>query len=1360
MLLKKLLKFFIEAIVAILVLVAILLGIARSLLPYVDRYHSNFETWAGHAIAHPVSIGKVAASWRGLYPQFSFDHIIIYDSARKIQLLKIKHFQISLNLFASLINKQITPAEFHVSGTYLSIHQLENNDFAINGIRMHFAPQQLGSSNIQNFLEQMLEQGQVLLDEMDVDWYGKNGLVLPITNLQLKLSKHFFQHQVIGIATLIQKKPAILTTYHANNFLQINIAQTSTICALPPKNFHALSISKRIFDFCPLPPPVKKVESSSAQVRFVLNLHGDFLQKSQLKADGYIYIKNLQLEPWLKNHIQNGFSFTEGKLSQLQLWANWSNQQLQQVQSVFTLNNGLLRSQATGNMVNVNIVSGNIAWQRHQNGWDLAADQLQLNINNHLWPLTQLSIQNVQPAAQPELQLFRADTLELAPLNALLRNSDLISENISALLQAMQPVGEIKNLIIRRELPIKTNEKPSLSASADFKHVGLQPWKKFPGIENLSGHLLLTPTTGDVQLAGDNLSVMIGQLFHQPVRLTNYHGRVEWLQTDTGWKVQASDLALNNNAFSLRGDMDLYLPSAGDPIIRLLTGFSINNIVQAHQYIPTLILKPKLTAWLEQAFVGGENITGQMLLQGPLLHFPFEDHTGQFEIAAHATHLDFSFHTGWPLARDMDADMFLDGKRLQVKVASAKILGVPVNSIYGEIDDLITGKLEVQGNVVADMRDCMRFIFKSPLQVPLAGLKQLDMQGPMRLNLKLEVPLHEASNAHELPKVDGDITLLPGGMAKLPAWNISMDQLQGQIHFTERSVQSQGLQANWLGQPVAILVQSIELEPLHHMTTIQLTGNAMIKAIIDKYQVNSLRNIISGAMQYQAQLQLNKNKDQSQNRLIIDSDLQGVAINLPDPIKKSAASKMPAEVELDFSQQNKLNLFATLAKKLSLALSFDANKSGKYFLKSGNLRFGSTKAALNNSGGLTIDGELARLDWSEVSPFLTPYLNGSPATNTSFPLQINQIHLSIAELDALGMQVLGANILARPMADAWSLRIDSPAIAGRILLPKDLKNTEIQGRFQHFTFVPGESSISQSIEPAKVPPLNLLFQDFSYEQRHLGKLTLVTFPENNTLVIEKLALDTPNLNLSARGRWQGSANRQQTTLNGNIKSNNIGAALKSWQVTNSLESGEGTATFALSWPAAAYKYSSAILNGSFSFSFNKGRIVNISQGTEAEMGIGRILNLLSLQSLPRRLALDFSDLFSKGFTFDTMRGDFAITRGNMTTNNTYLNGPIAKVEAQGRIGLAAKDYNLVMTITPYVTSNIPVIATIAGGPIVGAAAWVANKIFGGIVNKMTSHAYSVQGSWAKPIIEKLTTLERRSQPQFSTVTSSPNTVGT
>ena len=151
---------------------------------------------------------------------------------------------------------------------------------------------------------------------------------------------------------------------------------------------------------------------------------------------------------------------------------------------------------------------------------------------------------------------------------------------------------------------------------------------------------------------------------------------------------------------------------------------------------------------------------------------------------------------------------------------------------------------------------------------------------------------------------------------------------------------------------------------------------------------------------------------------------------------------------------------------------------------------------------------------------------------------------------------------------------------------------------------------------------------------------------------------------------------------------------------------------------------------------DKGRFLDI------EPKAGRLFGLLSLQTLPRRLSLDFSDLFSKGLSFDEISGDFTIEDGNAYTNNLAMEGPSAEIVVTGRTGLSRKDYDQLVTVTPQVSDSLP-IASALFGPIglgIGAVLFLAGEMFDSIprqIDKLLRYQYTITGSWDNPVIERI-----------------------
>jgi hypothetical protein len=155
----------------------------------------------------------------------------------------------------------------------------------------------------------------------------------------------------------------------------------------------------------------------------------------------------------------------------------------------------------------------------------------------------------------------------------------------------------------------------------------------------------------------------------------------------------------------------------------------------------------------------------------------------------------------------------------------------------------------------------------------------------------------------------------------------------------------------------------------------------------------------------------------------------------------------------------------------------------------------------------------------------------------------------------------------------------------------------------------------------------------------------------------------------------------------------------------------------------------------------KGRFLKV------DPGVGRLFGLFNLGALRRRLTFDFSDIFKKGFTFDGIEGTFLLDEGDAYTNDFRMQGPSANIELSGRIGLGAEDFDALVTITPKISSSIPLAGAIAGGPAVGAALFIAQQLMGDSIDRATRLEYLATGSWDDPVLTPKTRDNSRDKPE-------------
>jgi uncharacterized protein YhdP len=347
--------------------------------------------------------------------------------------------------------------------------------------------------------------------------------------------------------------------------------------------------------------------------------------------------------------------------------------------------------------------------------------------------------------------------------------------------------------------------------------------------------------------------------------------------------------------------------------------------------------------------------------------------------------------------------------------------------------------------------------------------------------------------------------------------------------------------------------------------------------------------------------------------------------------------------------------------------------------------------------------------------------NTRPIVTTTFQSKINKKELETLFNIPSGF-FQGSTIFTATL----NLTSDDQSRPSELIITSDLKGMSLNlpdifgkkmNESRPFQFVASMNKKNQG-SGIKIEYGNLLSADIQINQ-------------NNWIVSVRNAVMVSQL--SIKKGYSSQKNIPRTSLQGSLETKDVAKLLSQWGINSSnlVESG-GSAEFHLSWNGEPYNPSLNSLEGDISLKLSAGRIIDLSNSTDAKMGIGKMLNLFNLSTLPRRLTLNFKD-FKNGYSFDSMNGHFTLKNGSLYTQDTLFDGPIARIEIDGRIGYLAKDYDLNVSVTPYgMTSSLPLLATVVGGPIAGAATWVVDKVVGGAVSNVITHRYKVNGSWSHP----------------------------
>ena len=381
--------------------------------------------------------------------------------------------------------------------------------------------------------------------------------------------------------------------------------------------------------------------------------------------------------------------------------------------------------------------------------------------------------------------------------------------------------------------------------------------------------------------------------------------------------------------------------------------------------------------------------------------------------------------------------------------------------------------------------------------------------------------------------------------------------------------------------------------------------------------------------------------------------------------------------------------------------------------------------------GLTLHGKLDYLDTDEWLALFNQASNKPNNKNATGTFTINKAEFAVQKLDIFGRRLNALKVTAQPNAAGLQMSVDSLEVSGDTAW-QTAGNGKIIARLKNLT-IPSNSETA-SINAIKkdfrkltnsYPALDVVADNFQVGDKKLGSLELNAVENNDDWVIQKLKIANPDSTLLADGNWHNWTHNPNTSLKFSLNVTNIGNTLKRFGQPDTIKGGEANMTGQLQWPGSPHEFDTNGLNGDLKLDVSKGQFLKV------QPGVGRLLGLLSLQSLPRRLSLDFRDLFSDGFAFDKISASANVASGILRSNDFFMTGPAAEVKIKGETNLKAQTQNLTVKVRPHISDSLSLVA-LAGGPIVGAAAFVAQKILKDPFNKIVQSEYTITGTWDNP----------------------------
>jgi uncharacterized protein (TIGR02099 family) len=931
---------------------------------------------------------------------------------------------------------------------------------------------------------------------------------------------------------------------------------------------------------------------------------------------------------------------------------------------------------------------------------------------------------------------LRADTL--LPLAGLLPQKEVRDR-----LRELAPTGEWTNTGVA--LARTTITEPwRLQVQAKFHDVGFAPVGRAPGLRGLTGTIAGTEAGGSVTLDTHTAVFNWPLQFAQPVNLDSLKSTLYWNRTNEELLIATPDWQMKNRDGAVRVKVAWAVPADGSsPLLTVAGTVENGNAANARNYLPRAQIPPPGLAWLDRAFVAGHLSRAEVVLQGPIKHFPFRDGSGLFLARCALDHMTLDYGEGWPRVENLSAQAEFRNEGLSARLESARVGNIPIASADAQFPDFKAGELRIHIGASGDAADALAFLRATPLDASADhAFSGVEARGSMQTKVDLFLPFKDF--VHRRVLVHGH---LEGVTLNRTGSTAMATDLNGDFDVDGAQVARADVHGRVMGGTFQMQARAPRNRPV---TRTQLdfrgtmTGEALRAAMALPAGIS-----IDGQTDWRGSLKMAPDPNRERS-LRVSSSLVGLEMKLPAPLDKPAEAPMPSWLEIQWpasgGPQGRLALGSVLSGSYALESDAKGLKLAHVALTFGGGESSSSEAQIVNVGG-----SVARLD-------LAGWLKLKPADKNARPLAdyLRSAKLGVAELDYLGFAFRDVSLDLAVTAGSLRIGVGGPNVAGTITIPVAADSIEpwnLQFERLHFDVAPGPEPQPDAAspdaaapaaaasgarapdganglaDPRSIPAISFHAANLEWGERQVGDVRATLIKLDDGVSLTKLTVDGGSFNVAATGAWRG----KDTGLGhivGTLNSSDAQATLKQLDYIPVIEARTGRMDFDLNWVGLPSGESLSQAAGHLQLSLDKGQIVGLKPGA------GRVLGLTSVAALRRRLALDFSDLTDKGLAFDTVRGDFDLRDGNAYTENLLVKGPAAEIGLIGRVGLKNKDYDQTAVVTGSVGNSLPW-AALAGGPVVAGAVLLFTQVFKQPLKGLARGYYRITGSWDNPIVERI-----------------------
>ena len=837
-------------------------------------------------------------------------------------------------------------------------------------------------------------------------------------------------------------------------------------------------------------------------------------------------------------------------------------------------------------------------------------------------------------------------------------------------------------------------------------------WSDYPGITNLDASIHFSEQVARVKIASEKVMVHPANKLDDWMFFDTVTGELEFEKKDKVWRVRGDELKVKNDELTLEFNGSIEQNIAGEIINDIELSFENVAMTQWQSYFPEKYLSAEFKEWSEDAFLDGTIEYGEIKLQGDIAGFPYQTKAekllGSFDMALDVKGAVLHYSDDWPDLLNVTGSITGQGNDLVIKSQDGLVAGFIFEDFEAKVNGLINGKaiLTVEGSLKGKSQQLLNFLRTSPLNKRFASVVEgVSARGKSNINLIIRVPLSGTEEA----QVEGDINFIGSDLYHKEMAEIGLMQVNGMVQFDNKGMTAKNIKGQLLNQDV-----DINIYPKGDSTVLSAEG-----IIVSSSMPKTFPNFITGQFPYLLDVIIS---EQNIGDFYVDasvvSNLQGAEVTLPGSFYKEADKNKNIKVTF---KQSKNKPIININYDDIVNVEYESLENGRFF---DNSRLNIMMSEL--------DAEMWLLWYEKYNIDETP-VSG-----------VDRLTIDTGKLLGYGQQFPNTKITAVKERKNWFVSVVGQGIEGEVSVPENITKKDIlKVDLERLKLVlPKKINVEDNVGKQHTlwPSMSINVNELIIDDITLGSLKLISHKETNKWVIDSANITSELYSLEvSEGIWTQFPLAVKTELAFRIDSHDFTNLIEKFGFEPRVEAEKLKLLTSLSWEGGPMTFSEAAAKGTISFKLEKGKLKDVEPGAA-----GRAFGLLSIATIQRRLSLDFSELFSQGLDYRTIKASFEVNDGLAMTKDFSLEGGSADILIEGAVDLVNQQYNQKVKVRPNVSSTLPLAGAVAAGPVglgVGTAILLADKLAGRLFDKdivnLISYDYLLTGSWQEPDLKMI-----------------------